>query len=251
MSTKLQKEKLLYLDSKNATYNSEFDFQFNLDKTVSNVKAIQLLSFNIPHIYDTVSKWTNTLVFLESATQHVVTVDPGVYDTYSLAAAIKASMEAASSASNTFSVVFNDITNVYTITASTTDFTLLYEGSTIRDVIGLTALKASTTRVLVLQEQVNFFPSTQIEIRLPGLISSIETSGIGRNDKADILYMASLSGHEPYTYVTNSFESNEVAVTKNEFSNIIISIVDQSGTSSDTWDVMKYPFSMLLRIIPN
>ena len=245
------KERLLYLDSKNATYNNDFDFQFNFKENITNVKSVQLISFNIPYVHETVTSFNNKLVIVESGTETNVTVATGTYDAYSLAHALKTALDAASTVTNVFTVSFSPITNKYTIVASVTDFTIknysTYDYS-IGKVIGLTKTDAtSTSKSLALPEKIDLLPIKQLEIRLPGLIYSLETYGT-RSDHNDIIYLISIAGVESYSYLTNRYTSNEIPSIKNSFNSLIVSIVDEEGYTDPFWDVEKYPFSMLLKI---
>ena len=246
------KERMLYLDSKNVTYNNDYDFQFSFKENISNVKSIQLISFNIPYISDTITTFTNKILIEEDGVLATATLSSGTYDAYSLAHAMKTALDAASTKSNTFTVTYSPITYRYTIASDTTEFTIKNYSSytdTAGKVIGISSTtdSVSSARTLQLPNKIDLLPIKQLEIRLPGLIHTLESYG-ARSDHNDIIYLISLAGVEPYSYLTNSYTSNEIPAIKNAFNSLIVSIVDEEGYTDPFWDVAKYPFSMLLNI---
>ena len=246
------KERLLYLDSKNVTYNNDFDFQFSFKENISNVKSIQLISFNIPYVSDTITSFNNKIDFVENGTLTTALVSSGTYDAYSLAHAMKTAMDTASTQGNTFTIAYSPITYRYTIASNTTEFTIKNYSSysdTAGKVIGISSTNdtSSSARTLQLPNKIDLLPIKQLEIRLPGLIHTLESYG-ARSDHNDIIYLISIAGVEPYSYLTNSYTSNEIPAIKNAFNTLIVSIVDEEGFTDPFWDVEKFPFSILLKI---
>ena len=161
------KERMLYLDSKNVTYNNDYDFQFSFKENISNVKSIQLVSFNIPYVRDTITTFNNKINFSENGTLATAVLSSGTYDAYSLAHAMKTALDAASTQGNTFTVTYSPITYRYTIASNTTEFIIKNYTSysdTAGKVIGISSTddSVSSSRTLQLPNKIDLLPVKQL-----------------------------------------------------------------------------------------
>lgn len=242
-------DKLLYLNSKDASYNSVYDFTFNLNRTINNVKTIQLLNYNIAYATYNISSYNNNNIIKWTETGNVNTMtailDDGIYSSTEIISQLKIKMDAATNTLNTWTISFNDITQKFTITASTADFVILYDTTTLRKALGLTSNGTSSSKILVMQTTADLLTSKQLEIHIPNIIRNYSSSLSSTSD--DIIYLIPLTNIENFTYISNSFTGNELNSYQKDISQIIISIVDQSGYTPDI-DFSLYPFSILFKL---
>ena len=238
------RDELIFLRSQDATYDSNYDFSFQLKHGLHNVKSLQLITYNIPYAFPNVDAYGNSLVFTEEGNTKTITIAVGTYDISALIVALKAAMDAASTSGNTFTISFSDITNTLTFTSSTTEFTIVKTGTTLIDTIGLSNNITSSTRSLTLPRSVDLLTVKELQIHLRGLIRNYESNN--DDQSSDMLMLVPLAGNDPYSYITNSYTGVELDSLDTNIYMITMSIVDQKGFSPD-WDVHQYPFSILLK----
>lgn len=243
------KEEQIFLDSRDAKYNNDYDFFFQLKKTVERVKSISIQTYNIPYAFPNVNNYNNTIAFTETGhTMKTATISTGSYDTSSLILAIKSSLDTASSGVNTFTVTFSDVTNKFTISSNNTDFVLSYTHSSMRNMIGLTSDLTSSTRTMTMQTTVNLLTSTELRIHLSGLNNTHESISSSQN-RSDMMMLIPLANCENYSYITNSYQSIEMQFTDlKKLNDLTVSIVDQTGFTPDLFDFEQYPFTLLLKV---
>jgi hypothetical protein len=121
--------KIMVLDSRDRqkSTDSPTDYVVHLQKPITNCGAIELKEVIVPWtIYNiSAAKANHQLSFLEAAFSDVtITIADGFYSTVSLCAAIETAMDAATLASQTFTVTYDTNTMKVTITASATATTI-------------------------------------------------------------------------------------------------------------------------------
>ena len=238
------RDELIFLRSQDATYDSNFDFSFKLKKGLRSVKSLQLISYNIPYAFPNISEFDNSLKFVEEGNTKTVTITPGTYDVSSLVVAIKSAMDTASTSGNTFTVSFSDITYCISITASTTEFTILKDGTTLAHALGMTDDLVSSSRKITFQHSVDLLTSKEIQLHLPGIVRNYESQN--RDQTSDLLMLVPITG-DAYTYLSNSYPGVELETLTSELYMITLMIVDQTGYTPHGWLLDQYPFSLVLK----
>jgi hypothetical protein len=221
------KETILYLNTGDGAYfNDNGDYSWNLFRPLTNVKNIQLVSYNVPWTFPNVTPATNILVFSESNNPTnllTVTLPVGQYADEDIVTQLGLAMSNAGH--QIYTITENFISSNFTIVGSLRDFTLYYASSTLASLIGLEADTTSSSKTLVLG-QYDLVPSTELQIRLPNLINIYEGSTTNLN--FDLIQSASLSGYQ-YGDLTRENQSSVIcATTVSQISQIVVSVTDQS-----------------------
>lgn len=242
------KEEQIFLDSRDAKYNNDYDFFFQLKKTVERVKSLQIQTYNIPYAFPNVNTYNNQISLTETGHSRITaTIATGTYDTSSLISAIKSSLDTASNGTNTFTVSFSDVSNKFTISSSTTDFVISYSYTSMSKLIGLTADLSSSSHTATMQTTINLLTSTELRLHLSGLNSTYESNS-NTQYRGDMIMLIPLAGNEPYSYLTNSYQSIDLQFTDlKKLNDITVSIVDETGYTPDLYDSSAYPFTILLK----
>ena len=137
----------------------------------------------------------------------------------------------ASTVGNDYTITENTVTAQFIITAtgSAHSFSLIYAGSTMATLIGLTgnltATPVSGSYVATLQESWNLLPSKELDISLPNLVTMWNTDGTNNS----VAGTASLSGYEWGDTIRENLSGVELALNQKNFNRFVISITDQSG----------------------
>ena len=152
-------EVVLYANTLDATFNDVGDYTFHLLRPISKVKNIELISYNLNWSFPNVRTSTNALVFSESGspTKFTVTIPVGNYADEDVAQYIASAMTSAGS--QTYTITINFVTEAFTITGSSKNFTVYLSGTTLKDIIGLKADSTSSNNALTLG-QMNLLPTT-------------------------------------------------------------------------------------------
>lgn len=121
----------LYLDSLDSVQSepgfSKTDWPtFYLNQPLYNVAAIKVIQAEIPFSYYVVNSNNRTFSLTELATTAVVTLPIGNYNSTTLSSALSAALTAVSPNGRTYSASYSTLTEKFTITASSGDFTLSF-----------------------------------------------------------------------------------------------------------------------------
>lgn len=241
-------EVLLYANTNDATWSSDGDYSFSLLRPIHNVKNIQLMQYNLNWSFPNVRTSTNTLIFSESdspSTMRTVTLPVGQYQDEDIAVDLGVAMTTAGT--QTYTISINYVTERFTITGSSKNFTIYLAGTTIFPLLGMqpeVASVTSTGEALTFQNPMDLLPTTEIQIRMPNLIKNYETSAT--NVQQDLLQVASLSG---YNYGDEIRENNASIVSEtviNQISQFVISLTDQTSYSPDFNPLI--PMSFLFKV---
>ena len=210
-------EVLLYANTMDASFNSQGDYTFSLLRPIDHVKNIQLMQYNLNWSFPNVRTSTNTLIFSEADTPSTKrTIYVGQYADEDIPVDLAQAMSTAGTQS--YSISINYVTETFTITGSAKNFTIYFAGTTLAQLIGLTANITSVGNSLTLQAPMDLLPTTEIQIRMPNLVKNYETSSTNLNQ--DLLAVASLAG---YQYGDMIRENNASIISAyNCFSNISI-----------------------------
>jgi hypothetical protein len=226
------KDVLLYCNTKDAMLNTDGDYVFTLARAIKNVKTIQLMSYNLIWSFPNFRTSTNKLIFSEADTPSVkrtVTFDVGNYEEEDVTSELAEAMSNAGSQVYTVSV--NYVTEAFTITGGSKNFTIYLNGTTMNELIGLTADSTSVGNVLTLDGQMNLLPTSEIQIRLPSLIQNYEASLTNQNQ--DLIAVASLSGYAYGDVLKENLSSIECACLLPYIAQFTLSMVDESGFTPD------------------
>lgn len=241
---KQTKTELVYLNSKDASINSEGDYTFFLNTyPIVEGKSIALYNFNILWNWENVTPTTNTIIFNEGAGNLTATIPLGNYDILSLINAIGTAMT--NVGTQTYSGSFNVVTSEITITTSgVSNFTVLLIGTTAYNLIGLTKNITSTGSppALTFQDTIDLLPIKELQIRLPDLLQTCES---GNN--SSICYAISLSGFSYGSEISTQLQGVDIELMKKTLNIMTVSIVSPDGFSPEadltyslTFQVTKY-----------
>ena len=238
-------EVLLYANTQDASYNSLGDYTFSLLRPTDHVKNIQLMQYNLNWSFPNVRTSTNTLIFSEAdtpSTKRTITLTVGQYADEDIAVDLAQAMSTAGT--QTYSISINYVTETFTITGSAKNFTIYFNGTTLYQLIGLTANITSTGYALTLQAPMDLLPTTEIQIRMPNLVKNYENSATNLNQ--DLLAVASLACYQYGDMIRENNASIISATTVSQISQFTISLVDTTGYTPDFNDTI--PMSFILRI---
>lgn len=247
-SSKVQqasKTSLLYVNSKDASYTSQGDYYFVFPRNaISEAKNISVYSYNFVWSWTNIDFFSNTFLFKEGAGATLtVTLPIGNYSVLDLQNALASLMTAAGT--QTYTVTYNTVTNLYSFSAPTTAFTILYTGNTTADLIGLTSNVTSSgiPKTLTLQRVVDLLPSKELQIWLPGSVQTTTSSG---SEDQSIIQLISLGGYSYGSEIREVSESIQVPLTVKNLSTLTVSIVDQSSYTPNF--APNQPFSIVFSI---
>ena len=156
-------------------------------------------------------------------------------------------MDAATDVANTFTVSSSDITAKFTIESSATEFTIHYADTTMQNLLGLTADLTSVGHTLTFQASMDMLTTKELQIHMPGIVRSHESTGGGLPDP-DLILMIPLANSLPYTYISEDFPSMEMESTGTSLYQMTLSITDQTGYTPVDWDTDRYPFTLIFRV---
>jgi len=223
------KEGSIKCDVKNAILNADLDYAFTLFKSVENARAIQLLSYNIEWKWPNLYSSTNTLIMNEGGSNITVTLPTGNYFDTDIITDLGEAMTNASTVGNVYTITENSVTSKFIITASVHSFSLIYAGSTMSSLIGLSGNISSThisnTYVVTLQNTWNLLPSKELDISLPNLVTMWNTDGTNNS----IAGTVSLSSYAYGDTIRENLSGVELALNQKNFNQFVISITDQDG----------------------
>ena len=225
------KENAIKCDVKNATLNADLDYAFTLAKSIENARAIQLLSYNIEWKWPNLYASTNTLIMNEGGSNITVTLPTGNYFDTDIITDLGEAMTSASTVGNVYTITENTVTSKFIITAtgSAHTFSLIYAGSTMATLIGLTgnlsATHVSNTYLVTLQNSWNLLPSKELDISLPNLVTMYNTDGTNNS----IVGTVSLSSYEYGDTIRENLSGVELALNQKNFNQFVISITDENG----------------------
>ena len=218
---------ILYCNTSYSYFNDTGYYSFNLQRSIYNVKSIQLLSYNIPWTWYNVAYYSNIIVFKEGSGSPITTTIPlGNYSETDLQDALETAMTSASGVGATYTVSINYNTMAFSIPSSVGDFTILYSGTTMSSLIGLTADTTSTNKSLTLGTT-DLMPIKEIQIRIPHMITNFETSKTNMNQ--DLLCVASLSGYQFGDIIRENMGSIDTELNVPSISQLALSIVNLDG----------------------
>jgi hypothetical protein len=229
------KELLLYLNTKDSTINSNGDYSFNLEKSITRCRTIQLVSFNIPFDFYNIDATNNKIIFREvgDIVDRTASISAGEYGSYSFINGIAAAMTAVGG--QTYTVTYSKSTFKITITGSSSDFTI-YSTSTIKDQIGLTTTITSTSKILTFQNEMDLLLYKELQIHLPQLIVNY---GVTIND---MLSVVSFSGYRYGQIMRENQSSIECILNVKELNSITLSVVSESGWSPNFQSDLSFVF---------
>jgi hypothetical protein len=236
---------LLTVSSQDAQYTGEGDYAFVFKQNpINDAKTIQLYSYSIPWSFYNVTKFTNTFIFSEGVGANITSTIPvGQYSVYDLQTALASSMTTAGT--QTYTVTFNNVTSLLTVSAPTTAFTFHFTGTTLCKLIGLTAniTSSGVTNSLTFQDMIDLLPSKYLTVKLPNLINTCSSS-----DSLDQSAIAVIpfSGYNFGDTMREQESGIELKLAKKDLSLVIISIVDQNLFTPD-FDPLE-PWSMTFRV---
>jgi len=235
---------LLTVSSQDAQYTGEGDYAFIFKQNaINDAKTIQLYSYTIPWSFFNVTKFTNTIIFSEGAGNITATISAGNYSVYDLQTALASALTTAGSQS--YTVTFSSVTSMLTISAPTTTFTIVYSGTTMMKLIGLTAniTSSGVSNSLTFQDTIDLLPSKYLTIKLPNLINTCSST-----DSLDqsAIAVVSFSGYNFGDTIREQESGIELKLFKKDLSLMILSIVDQNLFTPD-FDPAE-PWSMTFRI---
>ena len=139
-----------------------------------------------------------------SSTKISVQLTPGNYFDEEITLDIAQAMSDAGT--QTYSISINYVTETFTVTGSSKNFTIYFTATTLANILGLTANITSTGNALTFQTSMDLLPTTEIQIRKPNLIKNYEHL---TNLQQDLLVVASLSKKIP-TLMDESFDQRVI-----------------------------------------
>jgi hypothetical protein len=238
------KEKLLFLDSKNARINPQDQFYWTISPPIEHTTSIELISAAIPWVWSNLHSENNTLAYIVDdgspiLATHVVQLTEGNYDDpANLCAEIRRVLKLYTAITGDYMVTFNEINAKISIMPTGSLFNtpnrliLKFNESTCASVIGLTSDTICLVNTLTeLQNNINTLTIPNLEIRLPdGLIHSYE-AGSDKNDASmTICDVCSMSGFSSYDVVNSStFSGVAHATLKSTLPSITVEITDNAG----------------------
>jgi len=237
---------LLYCNTSDSYFNDTGDYSFTLQRPIDNVKSIQLLSYNIPWSWYNVAYYSNTIAFKEGSGSQITTTIPlGNYTEVDLQDALATALTSASGVGATYTISVNYNTMALSITSSVGDFTILYSGTTMSSLIGLSADTYSTSKSMTLGT-IDLMPIKEIQIRIPHMITNFETSKTNMNQ--DLLCVASLSGYQFGDIIRENMGSIDTELIISTISQITLSIVNLDGYTPpfDTNQPLTFSFQITL-----
>jgi hypothetical protein len=141
----------------------------------------------------------------------------------------------------TYTVTFNNVTSLLTVSAPTTTFTIHFTGTTMAYLIGLTAdiTSSGVSNSLTFQDMIDILPSKYLNIKLPNMLTTCTSDNY--TDQSTIAVL-SLSGYSFGDEMREVESGVELKLAKKNISTITIYIIDQTGFTPDfdpsqTWSM--------------
>jgi hypothetical protein len=181
----IQDQFIVVLDSRNATqYNNgswmsnvSFDFENPIQSHRDTIYfSCSVLSFSCPNSIYVINEYNNLLNITINGVQNNYVIPYGNYNSQNLLLTLKNTID------TSFNISFSSITNKYTFTHSTYDFTIL-SSSTIGDVLGFAnnTNYTSSSKSLILPFTCNFNGLNSFNIS----IANLNTSNIDSYNKTN------------------------------------------------------------------
>ncbi len=219
----------IHLNSANADKiinNNNCDFEFYLPVIEIPSQCHIYVSVQhavIPYTFYNVNSSNNVLKYSINSVISTVVITPGNYNVYNLSTFLSSHM-------SDFTISYDTISNSYTFTNSTNDFTIL-SSSTCLSLIGfITQDTTSSSRILISNRAVNL-----AQIRCICVNSNLKTNNINKSSLNNFSIIASIPINvSPYSIVSHANMNNfRVNTFTNIISSLSIKLTDQNGTLID------------------
>ena len=244
---------LLYVNTNQASVNSDGDWFFTLQHPISNVRSIQLTSYSIPYDWYNIDSTCNKLYWREDGdiADRLITVAPGWYSATTLQTAISTYMNVSKGGSGTQQYTCPPTQRMDLRleidggTGATKQFAFYKTSpsnnvSTISDIIGLTGTVTSSNYVLITQNILKLLPVTEVQIHLPRLISNFGTTD------NDIILVHPMAGWDIGSMMRENNPSDDYASNLKEISSFVISVTDQNGWTPNFSGTQPLSFSFVV-----
>lgn len=231
--------KLLRFTSTQFPNDSDDSFiQVVLPRQIQNTSTIRLLNYSIPWSFYLINTGVNdTLNFqLTGQTVKTITLPAGSYDSISIRTALLSALNTANALD--WNVNISDSTLRMKITC-TTAFKIIYEGSTVASILGLTSTPSSFVQSQEFSKQVRLLKTDQLLVNADCIGSSVD----GKNTSSELLHVISLSHNQFGDILSNQYEINyDMQTLDNSLTDLRISVTDSDGNS---FKFNNHPFSFV------
>ena len=253
MNRKISQSKIVNISSSSAVnYNngsmlSDVAFyipnMINKDDSMEDM-YISITHCEIPNSFYLINQYNNIL----NVNGVNYTVPTGNYNRNTLATTLVSLL------GNTYSITFNTMTSIYTITNSVSDFTISASLSSISRIMGLskTSNMTSTSKSLTLPYPVNMMPTARLNIRCANLCLDNYHSNDGSNDI--LLSLQNNAGQNQMILYENSSNLSYYLGEIKNLNILNIRITDDSNRTIDfnnsAWFItLKIDYTYLVPII--
>jgi hypothetical protein len=192
----------IYIDSKDET--DPTNFNYNLPRTISKIRAISLDQISIPVEYYSFRTGTNTIIFTDSGgSGKTATITPGNYNSTTITTIIDTVLTAVST--DTYTVTHNDATNKLTITSSNSAF--IIEGTgTANKLLGWTTSSTSAAAAQTAPNVIRLYGEQYLYLKSNSLTSGSISRPISNGNQRE--YFAKIPIDEVYGGVVNWKNNN-------------------------------------------
>jgi hypothetical protein len=203
-------------------------YRLRLNESLNYVKSIRLISYSIPWTFYNINSGNNVLKVQIGEDQKTAMLGEGNYTYINITSALATALHDATGL--TWTVTFIPISSKLKFTCVESDYTLLFAGSTIAPLLGLTADLGSATKIATLHNSIDLLPTKEIYIHVNG----IQNIGVdGRQDDTSIQVL-SLAG---FSYGDYIWASDRLAIPSEPSSSTVselwVSFTNQNGEYID------------------
>ena len=232
----------LYIDSKSRTSGTNENFTVTLNRTLTKIKQVELVETEIPFSFYAINANNNNIRFVSGVTTYNAIVTPGNYTTDDFITELQSKMNAQLAG---FTITYNTITYKLTF-ANATSFSLSLTGSTIANIIGLSA-DSTNGNSFTCQNTINLSGPNYLLIRSSVLTKPKIVRPFLNSTQDDILYKLQVN-----------VAPGNLIPEKNMYTNLIKYGVRQSITTIDfslldpqtnVINLNGQPWSMTIRLI--